>query len=153
MKKSNIIAVLDTNIFISAWFHESDNCDKILSLVRDRKIRMLFAQDTIGELIYCVKNFARHNIDDVSSRITLMKSVMELFYYSKSVNTTDTKAMKTNDVYDDMFVKCAIEGKADYLITDDLKSGMHEINHDNLTVITSEEFVHTYEKKYGEIEI
>jgi predicted nucleic acid-binding protein len=54
-------------------------------------------------------------------------------------------------MYDDMFVKCAVKGEADYLITDDIKSGMHVISHDHLMVITSKEFVHTYEKKYGMI--
>ncbi|WP_241735429.1 PIN domain-containing protein, partial [Anoxybacillus flavithermus] len=78
---------LDTNIFIAAWFEESTECEKILELVKNRKIRLLFAQDTIGELIYLVKNFARYNIDDVSERILLLKWIVELFYYSLSITT------------------------------------------------------------------
>jgi hypothetical protein len=31
--------------------------------------QLLFAQDTIGELIYLVKNFVRHNLDDRQDQI------------------------------------------------------------------------------------
>lgn len=55
MKRNNIKAVMDTNIFIADWFEESEECEKLLELVKNRKIRLLFEQDTIGELIYLVK--------------------------------------------------------------------------------------------------
>jgi putative PIN family toxin of toxin-antitoxin system len=153
MKRNNIKVVLDTNIFIAAWFEESTDCEKILELVKNRKIRLLFAQDTIGELIYLVKNFARHNIDDVSERILLLKWIAELFYYSLSVNTMKTEVENSNDEYDDMFLKCAIEGKADYLISDDMKHGLHEREFDYLKVYTSKDFVKQYEEEHGEIKI
>jgi len=153
MKKDNIKAVLDTNIFIAAWFEESTECEKILELVKNRKIRLLFAQDTIGELIYLVKNFARHNIDGVSERILLLKGIVELFYHSLSVNTMNTKIESSNDEYDDMFLKCAIEGKADYLITDDMKHGLHEREFEHLKVYTSKDFIKQYEEEHGEIKI
>lgn len=152
MKKNNISAVLDTNIFISAWFRESEEADKILSLVANRKMRLQFAQDTIGELVYLVKNFARYNISEKSFRVTLLNEVMKLFYYSHSVNTMNTEIARTNDKYDDMFLKCAIEGSSDYLITDDIKSGMLERSNGSLTVMTSTGFVEEYEKEHGFIE-
>lgn len=37
MKRNNIKAVLDTNIFIAAWFEESTECEKILELVKTGK--------------------------------------------------------------------------------------------------------------------
>lgn len=154
MKRNNVkTAVLDTNIFIAAWFEESIACEKILELVKNKKIRLLFAQDTIGELIYLVKNFARHNIDCVSDRIILLKSIAELFYHSLSVNTMNVEIEKSNDKYDDMFLKCAIAGNADYLITDDMKHGLHEREFDHLKVYTSENFIKQYEEEHGEIKI
>jgi putative PIN family toxin of toxin-antitoxin system len=153
MKKDNIKAVLDTNIFIASWFEESIECEKILELVKNRKIRLLFAQDTIGELIYLTKNFARHNIDDVYERILLLKGIAELFYHSLSINTMKTEIENSNDEYDDMFLKCAIEGKADYLITDDIKHGLHEREYNHLKIYTSEDFIKQYEEEHGEINI
>lgn len=153
MKKNNISAVVDTNIFINAWFRNYEESNKILSLVKNRKIRLQFAQGTIGELVYLTKNFARYNIDDESSRIILLNNVMKLFYYSNSVNTMHTEIERTNDKYDDMFLECAIEGFADYLITDDVKSGMLERGSDSLKAMTSVDFVEKYEKEHGIIEI
>ena len=46
MKRNNIKAVMDTNIFIADWFEESEECEKLLELVKNRKIRLLFEQDT-----------------------------------------------------------------------------------------------------------
>ncbi|WP_429652912.1 PIN domain-containing protein [Aeribacillus composti] len=87
------------------------------------------------------KNFARHNIDDVSERILLLKGIAELFYHSLSINTMNYKIESSNDKYDDMFLKCALKGNADYLITDDMQHGLHEREYDNLKIYTSWDFV------------
>ncbi|WP_286909335.1 putative toxin-antitoxin system toxin component, PIN family [Clostridium sp. UBA1652] len=134
--------VLDTNIFINGWFYPDkyESCDKIMELIEHRRIQLLFAQDTIGELIYLTKNFCRYNLSDVKDRIEMLKELMELFYYSTSINTSETRNIKIFDSYDEMFVKCAIEGKADYLISDDIRSGMLEIK-ENFKTMTSTQFI------------
>lgn len=140
--KSKPKVVLDTNIFINGWLFAEDHgsCSQIMDMIDNRKIQLLFAQDTIGELVYVTKNFARHNIDDVNLQISLLQRVMELFYYSTSINTMDTKSLPIADKYDSMFLKCAIEGKADYLVSDDFKSGMHEIVNDSFQVVSPNRF-------------
>ncbi|WP_066190712.1 PIN domain-containing protein [Gracilibacillus timonensis] len=52
--------VIDTNIFIDAWFDNDYACQEIMQPIYDRRILLLFSQETIGELIYITKNFARH---------------------------------------------------------------------------------------------
>lgn len=144
--RSKLKVVLDTNIFIKAWFSSEDNnvCSKIMDLIDDRKIQLLFAQDTIGEFVYLVKNFARHNITDVNDRLAMLHGVMELFYYCTSVNTMNTSSPNIFDKYDEMFLKCAIEGKADYLVSDDFKSGMHVVDNINFTVVSSDKFIELF---------
>ncbi|GAB6155535.1 hypothetical protein JCM17380_42860 [Desulfosporosinus burensis] len=144
--RSKLKVVLDTNIFIKAWFSSEDNnvCSKIMDLIDDRKIQLLFAQDTIGELVYLVKNFARHNITDVNDRLAMLQGVMELFYYCTSVNTMNTASPIILDKYDDMFLKCAIEGNADYLVSDDFKSGMHVVENINFKVVSSDKFIELF---------
>jgi predicted nucleic acid-binding protein len=111
-------------------------------------LQLLFAQDTIGELIYVTKNFVRHNLKNISDRLNALQLITVLFYYGTSVNTMKTDYQKSNDQYDDMFLKCAIQGEADYLITDDIESGMHtnDIKKLGVKVVTSEEFIKIYEK-------
>ena len=144
--RNKLKVVLDTNIFIKAWFSSEDNnvCSKIMDLIDDRKIQLLFAQDTIGELVYLVKNFARHNITDVNDRLAMLHGIMELFYYCTSVNTMNTSCPNIFDKYDEMFLKCAIEGNADYLVSDDFKSGMHVVDNINFTVVSSDKFIELF---------
>lgn len=140
--------VIDTNVFIYGWFGDNEFCDKILDLIDNRKLQLLFAQDTIGELIYVTKNFVRHNLKNVSDRLNALQAITVLFYYGTSVNTMKTDYQKSSDSYDDMFLKCAIQGEADYLISDDIESGMHsnDIKKLGVKVVTSEEFIKIYEE-------
>jgi predicted nucleic acid-binding protein len=78
-------------------------------------------------------------------RILLLQSVAELFYWSDSVDTSKTECPKINDKYDEMFLKCAIEGNAEYLISDDFKSGMHDIDINQIKIVGSKDFVSIYE--------
>lgn len=133
--------VVDTNIFISGWFNPiNDSYIKIIDLIDDRKIQLLFAQDTIGELIYVAKNFARHNFKDINKRILILEHVANLFYHSMSINTQYTKSPKIKDKYDDIFMKCAIAGEADYLVSDDFNSGMHNIEGFGFKVVGAKDF-------------
>ena len=145
MISSSKKVVLDTNIFIKGWFGEDEVCQKIMNLIDKRKMYLSFGQDTIGELIYLTKNFARRFIVDRNNQVGIVQDVAKLFYYASSVNTLDTISEKTKDEFDDMFMKCATEGKVDYLVTDDFKSGMHDIESLPFTVLSSREFMKLYE--------
>ena len=69
---------------------------------------------------------------------------MESFYYSTSVNTINTITPEINDKYDDMFLKCAIEGNADYLVSDDFNSGMHVVENIGFKVVSSDKFIELF---------
>ena len=141
--------VIDTNIFIDGLFSykEVDNeyCIKVIDLIDNRKILLLFAQDTIGELVYIAKNFARYNFNNIKDRISLLNYLIELFYHSTSVNTSNTISPEINDKYDDMFLKCAIEGNAEYLISDDLNSGMHDVEGLGFKILNAKDFCMLFE--------
>jgi len=148
--RNRLKIVVDTNIFIDGLFSlEEDNnkyCVKIINMINSKKFYLLFSQDTIGELIYVAKNFARHNISNIGDRVSLLKYLTELFYFSKSVNTSHTISPEINDKYDDMFLKCAVRGKVNYLISDDFKSGMHNIDKFGFKVLNSKDFCEMMEE-------
>lgn len=133
--------VIDTNIFINGWFFDNDSAIKVLNLIDKRKLQLLFGQDTIGELFYVTKNFARKHIKETRDVIKFLNGIIPLFYYSTSVNTMEVKCPTTKDKYDNMFIRCAVQGKADYLVTDDFKSGMHKIKGLDFKVLSSRDFV------------
>ncbi len=143
MVRNKIKVVVDTNIFIYGWFGDNPYCGEILDLIDNRDIQLLFSQDTIGELVYITKNFARYNLHKVEEKIAALQAIMILFYYGTSVNTLDTECPSLNDPQDEKFLKCAIKGEADYLITDDFKHGMKDVS--NIKIVSSEEFINLFE--------
>ena len=143
MKDNKYRVVIDTNIFIYGWFGDHPACDKILDLVDNREIQLLFSQETIGELVYITKNFAQHNLQSSSDQIAALQLIMILFHHGLSVNTLYVDSPSLHDPQDEKFLKCALKGKADFLITDDFKHGMKDIG--SIKIVSSDEFIRIYE--------
>ncbi|MFS0765934.1 putative toxin-antitoxin system toxin component, PIN family [Peribacillus phoenicis] len=137
--------VIDTNVFIKAWFFNDSECQEILDLVKNRKIYLAFSQDSIGELMYVTKNFARQYLSsDKKKQIALIEGVAKLFLYGSSVNTVGMEDIpEVKDKTDLMFVHCAIGYKdSDFLISNDFKSGMFDVDSTySFRVISSSEFL------------
>jgi len=51
-----------------------------------------------------------------------------------------------NDDTDEMFLKCAIKGEAEYLISNDLASGMHYVDINGIKILNSEDFIKIYDE-------
>lgn len=137
--------VIDTNIFISGWYSEDKYCNAIIEMIKNRKLQLLFSQDTIGELVYVTKGFARHyhkissgNVNE--NTIHDLNDIMLLFYYGTSVNTKKTNSPKINDDSDNMFLECAIQGEVNYLVSNDFNSGMHNVDKLGFKVLSAKDF-------------
>ena len=142
MINNKLTVVVDTNVIIYALSHSKENSNtKILELIESKKINVIFSQDTFGELIYLLKIWSRKNIPTKNDRLGLLHDFVDLFYNSLSYNTTETICPTCNDKTDDMLLRCATQGNADYLITQDFKSGMHTLKGLNFKVVTSDEFI------------
>jgi len=152
MKNKRIIrprVVVDTNIFLNSWIDGLGSCNYILELISINRLRLLFSQDTIGEFMYVAKNYCISNMSSDKSRIPFMQNLAEMFYLATSVDTSETLCPKINDIYDEMFLKCAIEGKANYLISNDFRSGMHVLginDKNDIKIVSSQEFIKMYEE-------
>jgi putative PIN family toxin of toxin-antitoxin system len=143
-KRSKPRVVIDTNIFIDGLLGFKNSSEQIMEMFNQIKITLLFSQDTIGELAYVAKILSKKVIRDIDKRMEFLNYVMHIFYHSQSINTIDQKVklmVRCKDERDDMFLDCAFYGHADYLITDDIKSGLHEISLEGLTILTSEDFM------------
>jgi len=144
---SKIKVVADTNIFINSWFSSNHfYCDAVIDLIDNKKIELVFSQDTIGELFYVVKNFVYHAFNDKQIQFEYMHMLSEIFFESSSVNTSKTECPKIKDSSDEMFLKTAIESNADYIVSDDKESGMHIVKLDSIKIVNSKQFVSMYER-------
>jgi putative PIN family toxin of toxin-antitoxin system len=143
--RNKLKVVIDTNVFLRGWFSEEyPSAIQVMDLIDNRKLYLMFSQNTIGELVYMIKNFVRYNIDDVNTRLSILNGIMREFYYGTSVNTMNADEVNIKDKYDDIFVQCAIEGRADYLISDDFNSGMHDL--EEIKCVSSKEFIDIYNR-------
>lgn len=136
--------VIDTNVFIDGLLGIKNSSEQIMDMFRKIEFTLLFSQDTIGEFVYVAKIISKKAIKDIEKRMEFLNLVMYIFYHSQSINTIDQKVKLTvrcKDERDDMFLDCAFYGRANYLITDDIRSGLHEIELAGLTILTSDEFV------------
>jgi putative PIN family toxin of toxin-antitoxin system len=140
--------VVDTNVFFNSWIEDMESCNYVLNLISTNRIKLLFSQDTIGEFMYMAKNYCIANMSSDKSRILFMQSLAEMFYLATSVNTVETSCPELNDPYDEMFLKCAIAGKADFLVSNDFTSGLHTINDLNIKIVSSGMFKEIYQENY-----
>ncbi|GAB6150220.1 putative toxin-antitoxin system toxin component, PIN family [Clostridium novyi] len=151
---NKLAVVVDTNIFINGLFfsEKHKDCVKILDYIDSGKIIPLFSQDTIGELMYLMKNFAKHNLEYHSERLMYLHGITDVIYYGFSINTENVDCPDVDDINDKMFLKIAYKQNVDYIITNDKKSGLFNM-WDKVKVVTAEGFLNIYSTDNKEIAI
>jgi uncharacterized protein len=113
-----IKAVIDANVIISAALAPGSNPDKIIDLVRHDKIILVISQDILeeirGVLLYPkIKgrlNLTIKEIDDFLAQLAQSALMTPGILTLKAVQA---------DPKDDKYLACALEGRADYIISGD----------------------------------
>jgi uncharacterized protein len=109
-----IKVVLDTNIFISGIFWRGNYCSHIIDAWRSGKIILVSSIEIVQELIRTLRDF----------KIEMDKETMEMWRKMIIDNSTMVIPKKKlnivkEDPDDDKFFEAALEGKADYIISQD----------------------------------
>lgn len=105
--------VLDTNVTIAAFFWKG-HPRTVYDLIRDGKVIMLLSSDMEKEFIR-VLGYSKFGL---SSR-EIPPFIRNLRSYAEFVETTSSISAIETDSTDNIFLECAIEGKADYIISGD----------------------------------
>ena len=108
-------AVIDTNVFVSALINPNGKAFQILSLILNQKISVLYDSRILNEYFGVLKRpkFG-FNEELIHSIIDFVKSTGE-FIPSEPVR------IKFNDESDRPFYEVALTGRADFLVTGNLK--------------------------------
>ncbi len=108
---------LDTNILVSGTFWSGDSF-KILELIDQRKIELIISEEIIKEY-YKVIN-SEEIIEKIKDKdLILNKSVQKIILNSTIVKPKEKFNIIKEDEEDNKIIECAIEGKADYVISKD----------------------------------
>ena len=105
--------VLDTNVTISALFWEG-NPRKIYDLVRAGKLIMLLSEDMEKEFIR-VLGYEKFGL----SPQEIMPFLRNLGTYARHVEIKNKISAVAADPTDNIFLECAVDGGADYIISGD----------------------------------
>lgn len=105
--------VLDTNVIISAFFWKG-HPRKVYDLARERKIIMLISRDAENEFIR-VLGYSKFGLAPKE----ILPFVKNLRSNTELVQTSSKLSIVVADPTDNIFLECAIDGKADYIVSGD----------------------------------
>lgn len=103
--------VLDTNIFIAAYFNRKSASARIIDLCLKNEHKLIFSPQLRKEVKLILKN--------VKAEKEFQEKIRSLFMNASEVKPTQKVFAVKEDPEDNKFLECALEGKADYLITSD----------------------------------
>jgi len=103
--------VLDTNVFIAAYFNRKSASARIIDLCLENKHKLIFSLRLRKEVRLILKN--------VRAEREFREKIRSLFVNASKVKPTKKVFTVKEDPEDNKFLECALEGEADYLITSD----------------------------------
>ncbi len=106
--------VLDTNVFISGIFWEGNFCSQIIDGWKRGRFQLISSLKIIDELIETLRNFK------ISMNEDLIKEWKNLIIENSiMINPLTTIKVVKDDPEDDKFIEVAIDGEADFIISQD----------------------------------
>lgn len=112
-----IRVVLDTNVIISALLKEGSAPALILSLALEGHIQLCVTEEIFAEFAGVLSREKFQSLDQASVRKALLSIKRKSFWASPSTRINVIKI----DPEDNKFLECALEAKAQYLITGNRK--------------------------------
>ena len=132
-----IKAVLDTNVFVSG-IHWTGASEKVLRLLFLDKFKLVSSAETIGEFVKIMASFKiPMKNEDILWWESLILEKSELVVPNKKINIVK------DDPDDNKFIEAALEGNADYIVTQD-KHLLKIKEFKGIKIITPEEFNKLY---------
>lgn len=129
---------VDTNILISATFWHGSS-EKIIAKVENKEL-ILVLSEYILEEYYKVLEYEEIKEKIKNKGLEMKQSILKIGTISEIVDVKSKIDLIKDDPSDNKFVECAIDGKADYIISKD-----HHLlkfkEYQGIKIITPEEFL------------
>jgi putative PIN family toxin of toxin-antitoxin system len=109
-----IKVVLDTNVLVSAILF-GGNPEKVLNMAAEKKIEMLISSQILEEFMNVLQNKFGFSQDITELSASEIKEISTLVMPTQRLNV-----IKEKDA-DNRVLECAVEGKAQYIVTGDTK--------------------------------
>ncbi len=133
--------VLDTNLFISALLKPDSNPDKILNLVREEKVLLLISDDICDEIsrVLFYPKIRKRLVASDEELLNFVRLFRTVAISTPGVLTIPPLAADPDDT---KYLICAVEGRADFIV-----SGDHHLADlvifQGIRIVTAAEFLQT----------
>jgi len=134
--------VLDTNVLISSLLKAESKAREIYRLVLRREIELYTSVDLINELSRVLEypKFGFKELEKQAFLKNLTRVAIILVNPGLKINVIE------EDPPDNKFLECAVEAKADYLISGDNKHLLPLKNFQGTEIVSPSEFLELYQK-------
>ncbi len=105
--------VLDTNIYIAALSHPRGPNAKLWTAARERRYQLLVSVPIIREIAEVLRTGFAWAESDLQQRIRLIAQVAEIVITKSTLNLVPV------DPDDNRILECAVDGRADLVVTND----------------------------------
>lgn len=110
-------AVVDTNILISGLICKAGNPSSLINALKNNEFHLITSPQLMNEFIEVIERpHIKHKYELTNEEIN---DFIEYIYREATVISGIYEVKSSKDPKDDMFLSCALEGKADYLVTGD----------------------------------
>ena len=130
--------VIDTNVLISGIFWSGNYSSQVIDAWKNRKFTLITSEEIIKELVETLRDF---KIKMPEAMIQEWKNMIA----NNSILIRPLKRIKIvkDDSDDDKFVEVAVEGDADFIVTQD-KHLLKIKDYQGIKIIMPEEFLKTF---------
>lgn len=110
--------VLDTNIFVSALIKNQSNPGHIIDLVKEKKLVLVLSPDILSEIAIVLsypklKKIHGLTLKGIESHLKWLESISQIIIPTKHLEIIEA------DPSDNIYLECAIEGSAEFIISGD----------------------------------
>jgi len=134
----------DTNVLISATFWTGDSY-KILEIIDKKKVELILSTEIIEEYNDVINR--EEIIDKVSNKKLITASIVDkAINYSIIVQPKEKIDVVKEDSKDNKIIECAVEGKVDYIISQD-KHLLDIKEFRGIKITTPKDFLEIFENK------
>ncbi|MGB9682650.1 MAG: putative toxin-antitoxin system toxin component, PIN family [bacterium] len=134
-----IRVVLDTNVYISAILF-GGKPEKIRNLAKGGDIELLISEFIIGEIAQILRRKFGWENWKISETIDEIREISILIIPSLKISVV------IEDPLDNRILECAVEGKAQYIVTGDKQHLLPLKEYKGINILSPSEFLEEFEK-------
>lgn len=133
-KKPELKVVLDTNIYISAILF-GGNPERIRKLFKEKELEILISEVMIAEIAEVLRKKFNWESWQISQIIDDIRETATL------IIPDQTLSIAKKDEYDNRILECAVEGKAQYIVSGDKQHLLPLKEYQGVKILSPAEFL------------